>query len=122
MFNLGSKITITRGAKGGRPDFYKATIVSQPELQTINGRLSRIADVVLARETRAGELILEGPTPHNLYFAFPNRSELIDLLDGPSGAPLTVNELVERVVASTMEFLSNRPAAVSAMDLSEVDA
>lgn len=125
MFGLGDKITITRGRRGERPDFYASTIVGQPELQRINGRLTRVADVISARTTLAGELILDGPTPHDLAFALPVRTkgnEHVELLDGPIGSPLTVTELVQKAMQATVEFLASRPASVSEMSLDDVEA
>jgi hypothetical protein len=119
MFALDSKIWVTKGHKGEKPDEYPATIVSQPEATRVNGRLTRIADVVLSRTTRDGVriLVLE---PADLFFAFPGRTELYEILDGTTAQPLTTTELVAKTIAATREFLANRPAAVQAMDLADV--
>ena len=123
MFNLASKILISIGAKGQRPDIYPSTIVSDVTPGTSgNGRPTRFADVVYAAKTREGKEILKLRMQHDLGFAFPARAEINDLLDGTPDAPLSVNELLAKYTEQTLEFLASRPAAVESMDLDTVDA
>jgi hypothetical protein len=120
--NLGSKVTISRGWKGQRPDFYPGVIVSEPKIERVNGRLIRTADVITAQPTQAGELRL-AKRIEDLAFAFDARrpgAENVPLLDGPTHAPRTVQEIVKAQAIAAMEYLESRPATVAAMDLADV--
>lgn len=124
MYKFGQKVTITRGRKGERPDFYATTIVSEPTLERIAGRLTRVADVISARTTLAGDVILDGPRPHDLAFAMPVRvagQEHVEILDGPKGQPYTVNELLSKAAQATADFLARRPASVNEVSLDDVE-
>ena len=98
MYRIGSKITISIGRRGEKPDFYPATIVSEPTEKRIDGRLVRVADVISAQATLAGDLRLANRL-HDLAFAFPARRAAdgwVELLDGPKDAPLSVGQLIEK--------------------------
>lgn len=126
MFSIGQKVTIPRGRKGERPDFYAGRIVSQPVLERVAGRLTQVAEVITAEQTLSGEWRL-AKAIQDLNFAFPVRrpdvaAEAVALLDGTPAQPKTIQELISEHSLGLMAYLESRPASVSEMTLDEVDA
>jgi len=120
---FAQRITITKAQAGLRPDFYSATIASEPKTEIVNGRLTTHADVVYARKTLAGDLIL-AMEPHNLRFALPARiegQEWVELLDGPRAQPYSVSQILRNFAQQTVEFLMQRPESADTVDLDSVD-
>jgi hypothetical protein len=125
MFNLGQKVTLPRGRKGERPDFYVGTIVSQPRLEQVGGRIVEIADVITAEKTLAGEWRLALNAVQNLRFVFPARradadAEAVLLIDGPAHQPKTAQELLVEQAQAAMAYLESRPASVAEMSLDDI--
>jgi hypothetical protein len=125
MFNLGQKVTLPRGRKGERPDFYVGKIVSQPRLEQVGGRIVEIADVITAEKTLAGEWRLALNAVQNLRFVFPARradadAEAVLLIDGPAHQPKTAQELLVEQAQAAMAYLESRPASVAEMSLDDI--
>ena len=126
MFNLGSKVTVPRGKRGLRPDFYAGTVASHPRTERVNGRLTEIAEVITAEKTLAGEWRL-AKRLQDLQYVFPARRPDADaagilLLDGPAHAPKSVQELATEQALAAMAYLESRPEAIAEMDLADIPA
>lgn len=124
-YRLGQKITLPRGQKGARPDFYAAQITSTPERVELNGRLVEVADVISAEKTRAGQWRLRLTEMQNLRYVFPIRRadadpEALLMLDGPATQPKTVFEIVADQAAQAMAWLESRPETVEELALDDI--
>lgn len=125
MFNLGQKVTLPRGRKGERPDFYVGKIVSQPRLEQVGNRIVEVADIITAEKTQAGEWRLALNAVQNLRYVFPVRrpdadAEALLLVDGPSHQPKTTFELVAEQAQAAMAYLESRPASVAEMAIDDI--
>lgn len=124
-YKAGQKVTISRGQKGMRPDFYPAQIVSQPERVELNGRLVEVADVISAETTRDGALRLRLTELQNLRYIFPVRKADVDpeallMLDGPATQPHTVHEIIAAQAQQAMAWLESRPETVGELALDDI--
>jgi len=114
---VGSKITISIGRRGERPDLIPAVIVGAPQMVLANGRMQEVASVITLQKNLAGDDYL-GERVHNLAFAF-DRSERVELLDGDTSKPKTWQELAHEKQAATLAFFASRPESTQVVDLSE---
>lgn len=117
---LGAKITISLGQKGARPDLISARIVSQPTVQSINGRLAEVASVITAAHTLDGVAYL-GERLHNLAFAF-DRSDSVEMLDGPASSPMSWQDLAKAKQAATLAYFATRPESVDVVSMDDIEA
>lgn len=126
MFQLSQKVTVPRGRKGERPDFYAGKVASHPRVERVNGRLTEVADVITAEQTLAGEWRLVKRL-QDLQYVFPIRrpdaaAAAIELLDGTPSEPKAVQTLIAEQALAAMEWLDSRPAAIAEMDVADIEA